>query len=245
MSASNAALIIVPGVASPSHPRYRVVRDTLADAASERGYATVQTISYPGQDTDGTATLDLETSATALADAVRQHRARGQIPSVLARSYGCYVALRALGLNDPDLQVARLVLWGPPPYWLMYEFWKRDLDVVVPEIGTTRRLDAAQRGTRVDTRFFDSLIPLELLLRDEQVEHRIEQLILATGQLDPYCPPEFLTYVSSLVPHFMTKLTLCDPIMEVGHAVIPSECSAASLADYLDAVLGTQGERND
>ena len=228
-------LIIAPGAASPTHPRYREAREALVDAASERGYTKIETLSYPGHDHDGYA-LHLDTSSAAIIGAIKSHCAGGGTPSILARSYGCYAAVRAL--IDADVQIERLVLWGPPPYWLMYEFWRRDLDRIVPDIHMTRKEEAAARFTRIDGSFFESLVPIEVLLQDRILASRLQHLVLATGEADPYCPPPFLQYLGSLIRALGNNALVCDAIPGVGHSVLARECSPDSWARYLDAVLG-------
>lgn len=144
-------------------------------------------VRWPGHTTsldNGDATLSFY-GALAVADRVIADHERAKEPyDILARSFGTYVALKATMASS--LQgLRRVILWGPPPYWYMWELFVGQL--------ATSRGDALNKGLRVDERFFATMEPLELLLR-----HTVRTVIVATGTEDAHSPPSFLRYLREM-----------------------------------------------
>jgi len=78
------------------------------------------------------------------------------------------------------------MLWGPPPYWLMWDMWCRDIE--------EHKVKAAKKGLLVDEKLFPSVVPIEWML--PQITY---ETVVATGTQDPYVSHAYLCYLESLV----------------------------------------------
>ncbi len=103
----------------------------------------------------------------------------------LARSFGCYVALK-MALDGQLKNLRKVILWGPPPYWLMWEMWRRDIEA--------NKKIAGEKGLAVDNALFPTFVPLECMLPMMRYE-----TVVATGDQDPYVPHAYLHYLESIV----------------------------------------------
>lgn len=177
-------LVVFPGGGSPHNPKYESVYRLIKHVARDYGYTEIDvSLLWPGHERNGVITLD---GAMAVARGIiDKYEAQSEQYDILARSFGCYVALKtALDRNPKGLR--KIILWGPPPYWLMWEMWVSDLG--------TNREKAAEKGLAVDTSLFPSLVPLECLLPMMRYD-----TVVATGDQDPYVSPAFLRYLETLV----------------------------------------------
>lgn len=177
-------LVIFPGAGSPVNPLYAKAYGLLQRAALEHGYAEVDaSLQWPGHENQGVLTLD---SATGCAcQKVVELDANSQQYDFLARSFGCYVAVKT-ALDAQPKGLRKVILWGPPPYWLMWEMWHRDLD--------TNRQIAMKKGVTIDQTLFPSLAPLDCMLPMMQYE-----TVVVSGAQDPYASPAYLRYLESIV----------------------------------------------
>lgn len=177
-------LVILPGAGSPSNPIYAGVYQLLKDAAKDHGYDRIDSpLLWPGHDNRGVLTLS--GALEAANQKVNELDQDGQQYDLLARSFGCYVALKvSLDLQPKGLR--KIILWGLPPYWLMWEMWQRDLE--------SNRTKASEKGVAINHTLFPSLEPLECML--PKVQH---ETVVVAGELDPYVPPAYLHYLESAV----------------------------------------------
>lgn len=177
-------LVIFPGGGSPGNPKYASAYGLLQQAALKHGYDSVDApLLWPGHENQGVLTLDgaLDRAFQKVAELDKD----SQQYDFLARSFGCYVAVK-VALERCPTRLRKVILWGPPPYWLMWEMWHRDLDA--------NRLIAAEKGLAVDQTLFPSLDPLECML--PLMRH---ETVVATGEQDPYVSPACLRYLQSVV----------------------------------------------
>ncbi len=176
-------LIIFPGVGNPEQPKYKSVYRLLESAAQDRGYKSVDTtLRWPGQNLNGKLTLE---GAVAVAqEMIHSLEVNGQRYDFLARSFGCYVALK-IALDKQPNHLRRIILWGPPPYWLMWEMWCRDIE-------SNRQL-VTKNNFNLDESFFSTLVPLECILPEMRYE-----IVLAVGDQDPYVSPVYFGYIEAI-----------------------------------------------
>lgn len=182
-------LIVIPGTGCPDNKKYASVYRFLEHAASGYGYSSADNSlrwpghNQPGQNHCGVMTLD---GALEVAKKKTEQLENGtENYDFLARSFGCYVALKIAQDLQPRL-LRKIILWGPPPYWLVWEMFSRDIE--------KNSQVAKDKGTTVDSTLFPSIVPLESMLPDVRY-----QTIVATGDHDPYVPVSYLEYLESIV----------------------------------------------
>lgn len=173
-------LAVFPGMGSPDSDLYGRVYRLLSDRASDFGYKEVDLIRWPGHNLKGTLTL--KAASEVAADKIKVFTTKYDI---LARSFGCYVALKVALDMSPRL-LRKIILWGPPPYWLAWEMFVRDI--------STNCSRAKANGTFVDDSLFPSLEPIESMLASVSYDTTV-----ATGAQDPYAPESFLKYLEAIV----------------------------------------------
>lgn len=177
-------LVVIPGTGCPDNEKYASVYRFLEHAASDYGYNSADiTLRWPGHNHHGILTLD-EAQEVAW-EKIEELEAGTEEYDFLARSFGCYVALKIAKEKQPN-RLRKIILWGPPPYWLMWEMFCRDIE-------ENSRI-ARGKGTSVDDTLFSTLVPLESMLAEIRYE-----TIVATGNQDPYVPPAHLHYLESIV----------------------------------------------
>lgn len=177
-------LIIFPGGGSPGNPKYASVYRLLELEAKNYGYtSTDSSLRWPGHDKNGFLTQD---GALQVANATLvKLEARSDKYDILARSFGCHVALK-IALDKKPKGLRKIILWGPPPYWLMWDMWCKDIE---KHKGT-----AAEKGLTVDKNLFPSIVPIDWML--PQIPY---ETVVATGAQDPYVSHAYLRYLESLV----------------------------------------------
>lgn len=189
-------LVIFSGGGNPRvDPKYTQVYSLLRQLGEEQGYRHVyDNISWPGQCDEASygqsPSVSLASSVDVAVSFIRRHIERPY--DILARCYGCFVALKIAGLVASELpKPHRLILWGPPPYWLEWRMFVKELDA--------SRASARQKGLKVDEQSFASLEPIESMLMDVAIPTRV-----AFGSEDPYCTPAFMEYLKAITrsnPH--------------------------------------------
>ncbi len=221
-------LIIFPGAGSPDNTAYSKVYDLLESRAPEYGYTSVDSsLRWPGHINDqGVATGSLELkSAVSVAEEklMKLERAREDY-TILARSFGCTVSTSCVTTMQLE-KLSKLILWGPPPYALMWEMFVRDLDI--------NAKDAREKGVIMDEAIFPSLTPLESLLPQVPCE-----TVVATGAEDPYVPPAFLEYLRSRTKN-NNNITFKAAAPGVGHEVPPRKgrVTDQEIQTYLDTLF--------
>lgn len=219
-------LVILPGAGNPDSMLYSKVYGLLAEQAPRFGYCGVETrVRWPGHTTgprDSGPALSFHGAVAAAEAVLAAHEVARQPYDLLARSFGTYVALKATMV--PSLQgLRRVILWGPPPFWRMWE-------ILVRDIATTKEV-AVTKGVRIDESLFADLEPVESLL-----QHTVRTVIIATGTLDAYATPAFHSYLSQLAIGSRSNLVFRSPVNGAGHEVtgdLPPDVVEA----YLNAVL--------
>lgn len=180
-------LVVFPGAGNPDVEQYRGVYELLSREASARGYDHVDvSIRWPGHTLPGSpaaGTLTLDGAIRVGVDHVREQESIGGTYRLLARSFGTLVAANVVREVRPQ-HLERLVLWGPPPYWVLWKVFVADSEA---------QAAARAKGLRIDQGFFRSIRPFEIGVTEITCP-----TLIATGQNDPYCRPEFLEYLGSL-----------------------------------------------
>lgn len=177
-------LVIFPGGGSPGNPKYASVYRLLELEATKYGYTSIDSpLRWPGHDKNGLLTQD---GAMQIANAkLVELEARSDKYDILARSFGCHVALK-IALDKRPKLLHKIILWGPPPYWLHWDMWYKDIEI--------QKGKAAEKGLSVDEKLFPSIVPIEWML--PQIPY---ETVIATGAQDPYVPHDYLRYLESLV----------------------------------------------
>ncbi len=177
-------LVIFPGGGSPGNPKYASVYSLLEHEAKKFGYtSTYSSLQWSGHENKGVLTLD---GALQIAHAkLDELEADSDKYDILARSFGCYVALN-IALDKKPKGLRKIILWGPPPYWLMWEMWCKLLETWKPK--------AFEKGLSVDEKLFPSVEPIEWML--PQISY---ETVVATGTQDSYVSQAYLRYLESLV----------------------------------------------
>ncbi len=120
-------LLILPGGSSPHNENYKSVYTLLEDEAKERGYREIQVAHYPGQaDKNGTITGKgtLPGAVEVASVLIKQFADKGPF-RIIARSFSCNVSLLAIKKTGVT-NLKDIVLWGPAPFWLVWEQFKKD-----------------------------------------------------------------------------------------------------------------------
>lgn len=177
-------LVIFPGGGSPDNPKYASVY-RLLEQESKRFYydSTDCSLRWPGHNSCGVITLD--GAVKIVLAKLDELEAKTEKYDILARSFGCFVALKVALVKKPN-GLRKIILWGSPPYWRMWEMWGKHLETWKPK--------AADKGTNVDEKLFPSVEPIEWLL--PQITY---ETVVATGAQDPYVSYAYLRYLESLI----------------------------------------------
>lgn len=204
-------LLIFPGGGSPNNSLYHDVYQLLYDEAKKIGYENISVLSWPGHSNaqnEFPSALTMSGAMKVASARVREQEATARPFDILARSFGTVVAVSCVREENPvrnspqilteDFEVVavtmkqkrpdgleRLILWGPPPYWVMWELFERDF--------CANEKKNRDKGLRVSLEFFSGLPPFEALLKDITVETTV-----ATGREDPHCTPEFHGYLKAM-----------------------------------------------
>jgi pimeloyl-ACP methyl ester carboxylesterase len=176
------ACVILPGAGDPASLGYIPVYDLLTKEAKKRGFEEVIVIKYPGQMSSRTPG---ELSLAAAVSVVREtcFRIQGQM-TLLGRSFGCFVALEtARAIKE---RVEKVILWGPPPFWHVWEMLARNLDAT----NTT----GLKKGVRFSGDVFAAMKPIESLLKDTRVATQV-----VAGTRDKAATPDFVAYLQAIV----------------------------------------------
>lgn len=177
-------LVVFPGSSCPDHEKYASVYRLLEKAAIDYGYSSSDiSLRWPGHNFLGTLTLD---GAVKTAwEKIEKLEAGNADYDVVARSFGCYVALKLAKEKQPK-RLRKIILWGPPPYWLAWELFYRDIKDISEK--------CKPYLTAVDATFFPSIEPIESMLPTMTYE-----MVVATGANDPLVPKSYLDYLESIV----------------------------------------------
>ena len=182
-------LLILPGAGNPDSPLYAKVYSLISCEAKKYGYRSVFTdLRWPGHTTDHEY---FSSKSISLPRSVQAARRRiDKLPkgafTILGRFFGSIVALKlAKTLTTTDRVPSRLILWGPPPYWLLWEMFVRDF--------LKNKAIAKSKGLKVDRDYHTSIEPVESMLKEVHLP-----TVVAAGTADQYCTPAFLDYLRAL-----------------------------------------------
>jgi pimeloyl-ACP methyl ester carboxylesterase len=186
--AGNKTLIVFPGGGSPSTPLYAEVFSLIRQGAMKYGYSSVDlSVRWLGHiegDQDNTPPLTLPSAVETAAGYLSKYDEAGAPYDILARSFGTYVALRSAATFRPK-NLGRMILWGPPPFWRLWELFVRDLDANLEM--------CRQKGLSIGTSFFPTLVPFESLLCEVTYP-----VVIASGTKDKYSTPADILYLEAL-----------------------------------------------
>lgn len=218
-------LIIFPGGGDPESPLYHDVYELIEELALAVGYLSVdKSIRWLGHSSSGTeSNLTFDSAVEKARNVIQGHEAKGANYDILARSFGCAVALVAASCRPPRL--GKITLWGPSPFWKMWELLVRDLE--------TTACDSAKRGLRMDASLFPSLVPIEVMLPATTV-----QTFVAYGTKDRLASGAFIDYLLDLSkPNSLVK----GPRRAEGAShEVTKAAEAPVIANYRNALFGNE-----
>lgn len=219
-------LVIFPGGGNPDSALHAQVYALITLRASAFGYSTVDTsVRWPGHCSAGQTeqVLTFDGALSVAQTVLEKYEQSGEEYDILARSFGTYVALKST-MSKEFQTIRRIVLWGPPPFWNMWQIFVRDL---------VNTKDAAlAKGLNIDARFFPSLEPIESLLLETE-----RRVIVATGSEDKFATPPFHEYLTQMATRKRDNITFRPVVQGAPHEVtekLPSEV----VQDYLNSILG-------
>ncbi len=179
-------LLVLPGVSAASDPKYVGIYGVLRDKALTAGFADVEMCAWPGQaPCPADEEITLEGAVDRTRAAIARLRAKRRRFSLLGRSFGTMVAAFIAARDAPVDGLERIILWGTPPLYIYWKWFCRDL--------TSTAAMVRERGVRITQRFYQSTIPVELLLEEVSCPVRI-----ATGSADPQVPVPFRAHLADL-----------------------------------------------
>ena len=203
MNILSRTLVVFPGAGDPASPLYQSVYLLLEQLAKDHGYSEVSTdVRWPGHLSVNNLSLTLGSSVDL---AMKRLSLLDGHYDLLARSFGCFVALKCENMLPPTNKPSRIMLWGPPPFWLVWQMFIRDF--------TENASIARDKGVQIGEDFFPSIEPVESLLQNITTP-----TIVTSGSLDPYCSPSFLDYLKNIVMA-NEKVIVREPIKGAKHEV--------------------------
>ena len=183
------ALIVFPGGGNPSTPLYSAVFSLIERGAIQHGYEYVDlSVRWRGHiecDQVLAPPLTLQSAVDTAVEYMSKYDGEGTPYDILARSFGTYVALKSASTLRPKF-LERMILWGPPPFWRLWQLFVRDLDANLQM--------CREKGLSLDQSFFPSLQPFESLLGEATYP-----LVIASGTKDKYSTPADIQYFEELV----------------------------------------------
>lgn len=214
------ALLIFPGLSSPNCEKYIPVYQLIRDGAEKYMPNTMTDIlCWPGQ-TNKDNQIKGEFSILNAVEYAREYLSQlaDYDCMLIARSSGCNIATHLLS-NNPPPNINKVVFWGPPPFWLYYDMFV---------INKKKNLQKAiETGLKVIDNVAPTAIPFEALFQKITCD-----LLIATGTLDIYCPPTYLSYLQSITTE---KKNLDFAVLnDCPHAVTP-ECAKAN--EFIETIF--------
>ncbi len=175
------------GSGSPYNDKCKGGFDLVESGARQYGYQETEIVSWPGQDKDSSS-YSGELAFDGACQVARSHldewRSCGEQFTLLARSFGTLVAAKVLSESGVD-GIDRVVLWGPPPYPVMWSIFHRDF--------ADTKSKYVAKGTLLHDNFFQFLEPFEAYFLDIP-----GKVIVVFGSTDKHVPPTFRRYLESL-----------------------------------------------
>ncbi len=221
-------LVIFPGAGSPLNLKYSSVYDLLTRLALRNGYDGVDgPLVWPGQAAGDGEVLSLPSAVNVAATFCAKLESSTQSYDILGRSFGCVVALK-LAVEKELKNLRKLILWGPPQFWLQWEMCELD------SARTVR--SCAEKGTSIDGTFFPSFVPVEYLI--SRIAHDV---ILATGERDRFCSHDYLAHLSAIRtayrnPDLPGTIEVTNPVQGAEHEITEA-ASEKTIRDYENALF--------
>lgn len=217
-------LLVFAGSGSPFSESYAGGYQLLKGGAGESGFEEVEIVSWPGQKGGG-ETLRFDRALNRARQELHAFAKRGGSFALFARSFGTLVAAKLLGESDVPVP-RRTVLWGPPPYPVMWSLFRRDFEA------TAKRLRG--QGTEVDPGFFESIEPFEANFTAIRGD-----ISVAFGTADKYCPPAYRAYLEHLASKTRVDVRFPDPITDAPHEV-DKTCADDVKKAYLNLIFAAE-----
>ena len=189
------------------------------------GYSSVdKSIRWLGHSSSGSeSNLTFDSAVETARHVIQGHEAKNADYDILARSFGCAVALVAASFHPVGL--GKITLWGPSPFWKMWELLVRDIEA------TAR--DSAKRGLRMNASLFPSLVPIEIALPTTTV-----QTFVAYGTEDLLAPASFIDYLLDLSkPNSLVKGARS---AEGASHEVTKAAEAPVIVNYRNALFGNE-----
>lgn len=220
----NKTLIVFPGGGNPSTPLYGGVFSLIKRGALQHGYSSVDISvrwsSHIESDKAEAPPLTLDSAVETAVEYLGKYE-KGDAPyDILARSFGTYVALKSTCFLRPR-HLERIILWGPPPFWRLWQLFVRDLEVNLQV--------CREKGLSIDQRFFPSLEPFESLLCEAKYP-----LVIASGTKDKYSTPADIQYFEGLAAG---KENICFREVEGAIHEVTEESPAEIVELYLNELF--------
>lgn len=172
----NKKLVVFPGAGSPTNTLYSNVYGLIERGALKNGYDSVDlSVKWSGQienDSETSESLNFHSALKTASDYVSEYEEAGLPYDILGRSFGTYVALKIVHILQPKL-LGRLILWGVPPFWHMWELYVRDFDETF-EIAKTK-------GVLISRDTFSSFEAIEPIM--QKINYPV---IIASGTKDTH-----------------------------------------------------------
>ncbi len=203
---------------------YADVYKLIGMLAHEEAYAEVDTsIRWPGHDSFPVAgSLTTDGAVAVLGKKFESFDKLGVTYDVLARSFGCCVALAAAERYQPRC-LGRVILWGASPHWKLWQLFVGELP--------RQRLIAREKGVTIDERLYSSSIPIELLLG-----RCVYPVRFAFGEKDRFTSEGFVAYLKHDVCATNTRVSFAPPVSTASHE-ITSDCSPEMREAYRVALF--------
>ena len=200
-------LLIAPGAGNPESPLYDEVYGLLGALAREEGYSDVDvSIRWPGQASFPVSrNLTVDGAASVLGRKFENLDQAGIAYDILARSFGCCVALAAVEQFQPQ-RLESIILWGAAPHW---KVWQLFVENLANETQTAR-----QKGVCIDHQLYPSSIPIEALLKRCRYPVRF-----AFGEKDRYTSNGFASYLEHDVCSENPRISFAPPVPGAPHEI--------------------------
>lgn len=224
-------LLVLPGSGSPLSKRYEPVFSLIVDGGKSRGW-DVEVLTYlgAGQGDDPGSGL---TQQGAL-DAVKAQLLSAPVGSrLLARSFGCTVALSALReLDGLAARFETVALWGPGSWSTYWHWFVRPSCLGIEDFNYVARRD--ESGVVLSSEFVATMEPVEWLIANQPPAPHLRYRI-GTGTKDPDSHPAFARLLRDTVSHGGPAEMVEVP--GAAHSVKPSDPPEV-VAAFLEFVFG-------
>lgn len=184
---------------SPSYPPYHRIYALIGNEARKRSFNEIMISNWPGHECfKRKAQLSLMNALPYGVDYINRMESRRKEYYLVATSFGCLVALRALEEFNELKYLKAITIWGIVPFWLTYYYFKQRIKEIIPRIKERKRTDLAED-------YFDGHKPIELMLDnyDKNILLRV-----AIGENDKYSTPSFMNYLEEIITNPMISFNI-------------------------------------